>query len=166
MDLRTDAPLGRNYELSVIAHKLYEKGRVPSDDEILRDLETVLIAYDRYIENRATTEAEPTLEQANAFVIYVGNASETNLRVGLDKGVWGFPAGPADLAKVRVGDLVVFASGYTGGSPRVPPEVWTNHNVQRVVVGRVTRPAYVDSSPVWPDEVDERSYLPSPLHVR
>ena len=46
-----DANLGRNYEHSVIAHKLYEKGRVPQDDEILRDLEAVLIAYDRYIEN-------------------------------------------------------------------------------------------------------------------
>jgi len=159
MDLRTDAQLGRDYELSVIAHKLYEKGRVPSDSEILRDLETVLIAYDRYIENRATAEAEPALEQANAFMIYVGNASETNLRVGLDKGVWGFPASPADLPNLRVGDLVVFASGYTGGSPRVPPEEWTNHNVQRVVVGRVTRPAYVDSSPVWPDEAENgRTY--------
>jgi MoxR-like ATPase len=124
----------------------------PSDDEILRDLEAVLIAYERYIENRSTTEIDAPLEQANAFMIYVGNASETNLRVGLDRGVWGFPASPADLENVRVGDLVVFASGYTGGSPRVPPEEWTNHTVRRVVVGRVTRPVYVDSSPVWPDE--------------
>jgi hypothetical protein len=159
VDLRTTASLGRNYEHSVIAHKLYEKGRVPSDDEILRDLEAVLIAYDRYIENRSTPEIDLPVEQANAFMIYVGNASETNLRVGLDKGVWGFPASPADLANVRVGDLVVFASGYTGGSPSVAPEEWTTHNVQRVVVGRVTRPAYVDSSPVWPDEAENgRTY--------
>ena len=34
----------------------------------------------------------------------------------------------------------------------MPPEEWTNHSVRRVVLGRVTRPAYVDSSPVWPDE--------------
>ena len=52
VDLKTSASLGRNYEHSVIAHKLYENGRVPQDDEILRDLEAVLIAYDRYIENR------------------------------------------------------------------------------------------------------------------
>ena len=39
LDLRTTANLGRNYEHSVIAHKLYEKGQVPNDDEILRDLE-------------------------------------------------------------------------------------------------------------------------------
>ena len=152
VDLKTAASLGRNYEHSVIAHKLYEKGHLPDDDEILRDLEAVLIAYDRYIENRPTTETEIAQDQPNAFLIYVGNASEANLRVGLERGVWGFPASPPDLASVRIGDLVVFASGYTGGSPRVPPEEWTNHTVRRIIVGRVSRPAYVDSSPVWPDE--------------
>lgn len=58
VDLRTTASLGRGYEHSVIAHKLYEKGQVPNDDEILRDLEGVLIAYDRYIDNRSTTEID------------------------------------------------------------------------------------------------------------
>ncbi len=159
VDLKTSASLGRNYEHSVIAHKLYENRRVPQDDEILRDLEAVLIAYDRYIENRPDTEVAAESDQANAFLIYVGSGSETNLRVGLEQGVWGFPTAPADLASLRVGDLVVFASGYTGGSPRVPPEEWTNHSVRRVVLGRVTRSAYVDSSPVWPDEgTDGRTY--------
>jgi hypothetical protein len=152
LDLKATGNLGRRYELGAIAQKLYEKGHVPSDVEILRDLDAVLVAYDRYIENRSTAELEALPDRSNAFMIYVGNASETNLRVGLNQGVWGFPASPTDLANVRVGDLVVFASGYTGGSPRVPPEEWTNHNVRRVVIGRVTRPAYVDSSPVWPDE--------------
>lgn len=159
VDLKTSASLGRNYEHSVIAHKLYEKGRVPQDDEILRDLEAVLIAYDRYIENRPAAEFQAEPDQPNAFLIYVGAGSETNLRVGLDQGVWGFPTAPADLSSLRVGDLVVFASGYTGGSPRVPPEEWTNHSVRRIVLGRVTRSAYVDSSPVWPDEgTDGRTY--------
>ena len=125
------ASLGRSYEHSVIAHKLYEKGRVPQDDEILRDLEAVLIAYDRYIENRPTTEIQAESDQANAFLIYVGGGSETNLRVGLEQGVWGFPASSCRSSSLRVGDLVVFASGYTGGSPRVPPEEWTNHSVRR-----------------------------------
>ncbi|MGO9958054.1 MAG: hypothetical protein ACLP50_19145 [Solirubrobacteraceae bacterium] len=138
---------------------MYEKGRVPEDREVLRDLEAVLIAYDRYIDNRLTPEIEATSDEPNAFLIYVGSGSETNLRVGLEQGVWGFPASPTDLPSVRVGDLVVFASGYTGGSPRVPPEEWTKHSVRRIVLGRVTRPAYVDSSRVWPDEgTDGRSY--------
>ena len=159
MDLRTSAPLGRDYELSVIAHKLYEQGRVPSDDQILADLDAALTAYDRYIENRSTGALEPDADQPNAFLIYVGNASETNLRVGLDRGVWGFPTSPSDLSRLRVGDLVVFASGYTGGSPRVPADEWANHSVRSIVLGRVTRGAYVDSSPVWPDEgQDGRTY--------
>jgi hypothetical protein len=159
VDLKTSANLGRNYEHSVIAHKLYESGRVPHDDEILRDLEAVLIADDRYIENRPAGELPTGPSEPNAFLIYVGGASETNLRVGLERGIWGFPTSPTDLTSLRVGDLVVFASGYTGGSPRVPPEEWTRHSVRRVVLGRVTRSAYVDSSPVWPDEgTDGRTY--------
>ena len=159
VDLKTTSTLGRNYERGAIAHKLYESGRVPDDHEILRDLEAVLVVCDRYIENRQVIDVPMEEDQPNAFLIYVGSASETNLRVGLERGVWGFPNTPADLASLRVGDLVVFASGYTGGSPRVPPEEWTNHSVRRVVLGRVTRSAYVDSSPVWPDEGTEgRTY--------
>jgi hypothetical protein len=159
VDLTTSAGLGRDYEHSVIAHKLYERGRVPRDEDILRDLDAVLTAYDRYIENRLDTEPETEVDGPNAFLIYVRDASETNLRVGLERGVWGFPTPPPDLSSLRVGDLVAFASGYTGGSPRVPPDEWTNRSVRRIVLGRVTRAAYVDSSPVWPDEgTDGRTY--------
>jgi MrcB-like, N-terminal domain len=160
VDLKTSANLGRNYEHSVIAHKLYESGLLPQDDEIVRDLEAVLIADDRYIENKPAARAASTAsDQSNAFLIYVGSASEANLRVGLSSGVWGFLTSPADLPSLRVGDLVVFASGYSGGSPRVAPEEWTGHGVRRVVLGRVTRSAYVDRTPVWPDEqADGRAY--------
>jgi hypothetical protein len=159
VDLKTSASLGRNYEHSVIAHKLYETGRVPDDDEILRDLEAVLIACDRYIENKPAAEFQTEPDDPNAFLIYVGANSESNLQIGLQQGVWGFPTAPADLSSLRVGDLVAFASGYTGGSPRVSPEEWARHSVRNVVIGRVTRAAYVDSSPVWPDEgTDGRAY--------
>jgi hypothetical protein len=159
VDLKTSASLGRNYQHSVIAHKLYVTGGVPDDDEILRDLEAVLIAYDRYIENKPAAEFQTEPDGPNAFVIYVGANSESNLRIGLQQSVWGFPTAPADLSSLRVGDLVAFASGYTGGSPRVSPEEWARHSVRNVVIGRVTRSAYVDSSPVWPDEgTDGRAY--------
>ena len=161
VDLRTSASLGRNYEHSVIAHKLYESAHLPQDDEILRDLEAVLIADDRYIENKpAARAASSSSDDPNAFLIYVGSASEANLRVGLERGVWGFSTRPADLPSLRVGDLVVFASGYSGGSPRVAPEEWTGHRVGRIVLGRATRSAYVDGSPVLPDErADGQTYL-------
>lgn len=160
VDLKTSANLGRNYEHSVIAHKLYASGLLPQDDEIVRDLEAVLIADDRYIENKPAARPTSTAsDQPNAFLIYVGSASEANLRVGLSNGVWGFLTSPTDLPSLRVGDLVVFASGYSGGSPRVAPEEWTGNGVRRVVLGRVTRSAYVDQTPVWPDEqADGRAY--------
>ena len=63
IDLKTSAQLGRDYELSVIAHKLYESGRVPGDDQILADLDAVLTAYDRYIENRPPEVVEPEEDQ-------------------------------------------------------------------------------------------------------
>jgi hypothetical protein len=159
IDLKTSGSLARNYEHSVIAHKFYKKGLLPNDVEILRDLDALLVACDRYIDNRSTPTGVPGSDQANAFLIYVGSRSETNLRVGLERGVWGFAASPEDLPKVRVGDLVVFASGFTAGSPRVSPDEWTKHSVRRIVLGRVTRPAYSDASPVWPDEAtDGRTY--------
>ncbi len=42
------------YEDSTIAHKLYEKGNIPPDDEILADLACLLKAYDEYIKHRHT----------------------------------------------------------------------------------------------------------------
>lgn len=159
VDLRTMANLGRAYEHSVVAHKLYERGGLPNDDEILADLDAVLTACDRYIEHGSGPDDESEPDQANALLVYVGSGSDTNLRIGLERGVWGFPTAPPDLSRLRVGDLVVFASGYTGGSPRVPSDEWTNHSVRSLVLGRVTRGAYVDSSPAWPDEgPDGRTY--------
>jgi MrcB-like, N-terminal domain/EVE domain len=52
ISLSKDAGLGRDYEASTIAHKLYLKGVVPNDDAILKDLEAVLAAYDQYVERK------------------------------------------------------------------------------------------------------------------
>ena len=51
IDLRSDGGLGRDYEHSTIAYKLYESGSVPGDQGIEADLEVVLKAYDRYLES-------------------------------------------------------------------------------------------------------------------
>ena len=158
VDLKTSASLGRNYEHSVITHKLYEKGLVPNDEDILSDLEAVLIAYDRYIDNRPGVEVDVKLDLPNAFLIYVGARSETNLRAGVDHGVWGFQTSPADMLGLRVGDIVVFAV-YTGGSPSASLTDWTKRSVRRLILGRVTRAAYVDSTPLWEDEATpDRAY--------
>jgi hypothetical protein len=51
IELRTDASLGKAYEHSTAACKLYEKGTVPSDESIEADLDFLLAAYDKYIES-------------------------------------------------------------------------------------------------------------------
>jgi len=52
IDLRTEAVLGNDYESSTIAYKYYSTGSVPSHEDISRDLEVVLGAYDRLLEMR------------------------------------------------------------------------------------------------------------------
>lgn len=49
IDLRVDTGLGADYEHSTIAYKLYEKGKVPVDAEIISDLEAALLAYEKYL---------------------------------------------------------------------------------------------------------------------
>jgi hypothetical protein len=53
IDLRTDASLGTDYEAAVVAHKLYERDAIPSDEEIEADLEALLSAYEKYLEEKA-----------------------------------------------------------------------------------------------------------------
>jgi MoxR-like ATPase len=59
VDLRTELGLGRDYEVSTIAYKLYERGAVPSDVEIESDLGALLNAYDRYLQGKAPNRAAP-----------------------------------------------------------------------------------------------------------
>src|SRR5262249_29270130 len=54
IDLRADARLGQSYESSTIAHKLYEKGSIPPDDDIMKDLQALLLSYDRYLSSTKT----------------------------------------------------------------------------------------------------------------
>jgi hypothetical protein len=49
VDLRTEGALGRDYEAATIAYKLYERGRVPNDEDITRDLEDLLSVYEKQI---------------------------------------------------------------------------------------------------------------------
>lgn len=50
IDLRTNADLGKRYQESTIAHKFYPADDLPSDDELIADLEAALKAYDAYLE--------------------------------------------------------------------------------------------------------------------
>jgi 5-methylcytosine-specific restriction protein B len=59
IDLRAASGLGTDYERSTIAHKLYEAGQVPDDATLLRDVEAVLAAYDRYLQETPSPPPSP-----------------------------------------------------------------------------------------------------------
>jgi MoxR-like ATPase len=60
VDLRSDNAKAKAYEQSAIAHKLYERGALPSDAEIEDDLRLMLTAYERYVTTaRRTARPRP-----------------------------------------------------------------------------------------------------------
>ena len=68
ISLSSDTGLGKDYEASTIAHKLYFKGSVPDDESILNDLEAVLEAYKRYVERKISEQPEqraPSVEKGH-----------------------------------------------------------------------------------------------------
>lgn len=56
IDLRVERGLGIDYEKSTIAYKLYEAGRVPSDEAILGDVSAALEVYGQYLKNKPMAE--------------------------------------------------------------------------------------------------------------
>src|SRR5207253_5120914 len=59
IDLRTRGALSESFEVSTIAYKLYEAGRVPGDEDLLDDLENLLAAYQRYVDGKAGQVTPP-----------------------------------------------------------------------------------------------------------
>lgn len=61
MDLGVDSGVGASYASGVIAYKAYEAGSIPSDEELIADLASVLTAYDAYLGSGApaSVPAEP-----------------------------------------------------------------------------------------------------------
>lgn len=56
IDLRADSSPGIDYEVSTIAYKFYEAGRIPDDKVILQDLSAVLKVYNQYVESKLNPE--------------------------------------------------------------------------------------------------------------
>ncbi len=53
IDLHTEGWRGLDYQASVIAYKLYERGKVPSDAVIAEDLKALVTAYDQHIASQS-----------------------------------------------------------------------------------------------------------------
>jgi MoxR-like ATPase len=84
VDLRTEPGLGKDYETSTIAYKLYERGSVPPNSEIEADLEALLQTYDGYIERKSQPGAPVTEAAENHLVRSVEEAPLYTLDDALD----------------------------------------------------------------------------------
>lgn len=60
IDLKSKAPLARDYTLSAVAHKLYPAGAVPDDSNILSDLDAALELVDADLQASSTQQQPPT----------------------------------------------------------------------------------------------------------
>lgn len=61
MDLHTSGGLKKDYEASTICYKLYGRGEIPRDVELLKDLEQLLFTYDQYLEHQPFHETDPSV---------------------------------------------------------------------------------------------------------
>jgi 5-methylcytosine-specific restriction protein B len=68
IDLHSDAGLGVDYEYSTIVYKFYDAKAVPGDNDILNDLNILLEAYDRYI-NQKTMMSKPGIVIMSAWTM-------------------------------------------------------------------------------------------------
>ena len=85
ISLSEDTGLGRDYEASTIAHKLYLKGAVPTDEAILKDLESVLTAYDQYVGHKILETPEPpTSPETNGHWLFQANPKYYDIRRALN----------------------------------------------------------------------------------
>ncbi|MCY3606804.1 MAG: hypothetical protein OXG57_00025, partial [Acidimicrobiaceae bacterium] len=104
-------------------------------------------------------EAE-TLDSAprRLWVVYIGGSSLPNLNFSLPRGRWGWKKHHPDYDLLEPGDTMLFAAGYTDGSPRKKSEEFRRHGVSRVIVCQTASGVYQDSTPYWPDEDEAVSY--------
>jgi hypothetical protein len=58
IDLHISGRLEKDYEASTITHKLYTRGDISNDAEMLKDLQELLLVYDQYLEQQSFREVE------------------------------------------------------------------------------------------------------------
>lgn len=83
IELRVEHGLGRDYEASTVAHKLYLKGSVPSDEELKGDLIACVQAYKQYIEDHGPLPTNPpTPTMRDVCDAFASALMESNLNFG------------------------------------------------------------------------------------
>ena len=77
VDLKSEAALAKDYQNGTIAYKFYPKGEVPSDHEIIKDLDVLLRVYQELIssaEKRDGVMADTWIFQGNPAYYDIDNA--------------------------------------------------------------------------------------------
>jgi 5-methylcytosine-specific restriction enzyme B len=97
IDLEADPGLGRDYEASTIAYKFYEKGELPPDAQIIRDVQAVLDAYVTYLASPIAAPAGPPIcliGTSRSPEQWAARAREAISRKGAWAYWWSFPIKP------------------------------------------------------------------------
>lgn len=155
--LSDDGPLAQGYIAGNIYSKTYQLDRFPDDSTLSADLSTFISWLSTLYERHNHVEAMKfNPEDRNVLVVYVSSKSITNLEHGLAEGIWGFreKSTPENFNKLKPGDTIVLARGYSGGSPRIALEKWLQNSLQTMYVASITSSTFYDESPEWPDETN------------
>lgn len=166
IDLHTSPALLRDYEASVIAHKLYPRGEIPNDVDILNDLDRLLLAYDHYLQLQPFRE----IETAPATItpdppkvdFHIGTAIHEVISYISDRG---FIYEPWQIAQyitaVRTKPFVILA-GITGtGKSKLPALIAEATGGESRLVP--VRPDWTDSADVLGYTDLESNFRPGPV---
>ena len=88
------------------------------------------------------------------LAVYVGRESRQNLEHGLRAGIWGFKdhAKPERFQTLNEEDVILLATGFTGGSPRTSFDEWRKHALEKVWYARIDGTPFHSTQGEWPDE--------------
>jgi 5-methylcytosine-specific restriction protein B len=81
IDLHTGPGLGSSYEVSTIAYKLYERDKVPSDDQLLVDLQALIGSYETMV-IKDTVAAEADVKPSELLKAFSSSLKAAGLDYG------------------------------------------------------------------------------------
>lgn len=154
IDLRAGRGLGKHYEHSTIAHKRYDRGEIPNDDQLLADLDGVLQAYDRYLGSEVTFDG-PSKRRSSMSPMPEGAPSKFALEAAVhqliqfieSKGFFFEPWHVAEyVTAIRTKPFAILAGVSGTGKSKLPALVAEGTGAEAHLVP--VRPDWTDSADV------------------
>jgi hypothetical protein len=167
IDLHTSRGLGKDYEFSTIGYKLYGRGDIPNDREILNDLDQVLVVYEQYLQQQLFRDTEVPATEAE-----IQNPPHRDFRIASAIhdvisyiGQRGFVYEPWQIAQyitaVRTKPFVILAGISGTGKSKLPALVAEAPGGQSKVVP--VRPDWTDSADVLGYTDLQGTFRPGPV---